>query len=329
MSTLPEASLLDVTSSKLHRSSDAANDSIRIELEAGLLSNPATISPKYLYDALGSKLFEAICMLPEYYPTRIEANIFAAHRQHIAQAVGQGSTLIDLGAGNCAKAVQLFPSLHPKRYVPIDISADFLKEALAPLRQRFPAIEMMGLGLDFSTSLEMPKTLPEEKRVFFYPGSSIGNFSPCEALAFLRRVHAACGPDGAILLGVDLIKNDAILNTAYDDALGVTAAFNLNVLRNVNNLLNTDFDARDWVHRAFFNTTHKRIEMHLQARQRVTVRWPDGHRHFDRGDGIHTESSYKYTAQSFRTLLMQSGFGNIQTWSDADNWFAVMYARAD
>ncbi len=303
------------------------HQTIRAELVAGLQAEPAFISPKFLYDALGSRLFEAICMLPEYYPTRVEADIFAQYQQDIAQAVGQGSTFIDLGAGNCAKAEQLFPAIKPRHYVAIDISSDFLSEALTPLRQRFPAIDMMGIGMDFSACLNMPDTTPPEKRVFFYPGSSIGNFSPIEAQAFLRRLHTACGPDGAVLIGVDLIKSDVILNAAYDDALGVTAAFNLNLLRNLNRLLDANFDAHDWVHRAFFNASHKRVEMHLQARRQVTVKWPGGSRHFDRGDDIHTENSYKYTPQSFSALLTHAGFDRIRLWTDPDNWFAVLYAQ--
>lgn len=328
MSTLP--GLIphdDATPSSPHTNGITDDQIIRAELAAGLLAEPAFISPKFLYDTLGSRLFEAICMLPEYYPTRVEAGILAQYKQAIAQTVGQGSTLIDLGAGNCAKAEQLFPVINPKHYVAIDISADFLNEALTPLRQRFPAISMTGLGMDFSTSLDMPKTTPQEKRVFFYPGSSIGNFSPAQALAFLRRLHEACGPEGAVLIGVDLIKSDIILNAAYDDALGITAAFNLNLLRNLNHLLGANFDAHDWVHRAFFNASHKRVEMHLQARRQVTVKWPGGGRHFDRGDDIHTENSYKYTPQSFSALLTNAGFDGIRVWTDPENWFAVLYAQ--
>ena len=216
------------------------------EISSGLLARDAWTSPKYLYDALGSKLFEAICALPEYYPTRTEAAIFARHGAEIAHAVGPGSTLIDLGAGNCAKAASLFPLLHPAQYVAVDISYDFLSESLSRLQQRFPHIEMTGLGLDFSSRLDLPDSVRDARRLFFYPGSSIGNFAPEQATAFLRRLRANADGDGGLLIGVDLIKDDAILDAAYDDALGVTAAFNLNMLRHVNGLIGADFDVRAW-----------------------------------------------------------------------------------
>ncbi|NMM36755.1 MAG: L-histidine N(alpha)-methyltransferase [Glaciimonas sp.] len=319
---------LRATGADLVHNSAATTEAIRVELRSGLMATPAFTSPKYLYNALGSRLFEAICLVPEYYPTRTEAAIFDENLAQIAQAVGPGSTLIDLGAGNCAKAVRLFPALLPRQYVPIDISADFLAQALAPIRQCFPTVEMTGIGLDFSSSLDLPATVRHEKRVFFYPGSSIGNFVPAQAAAFLGRIRAACGADGALLIGVDLIKDHAILDAAYDDALGVTAAFNLNLLHHLNGLLETDFAVQDWLHRAFYNPQQSRVEMHLEARQALTVRWPGGQRRFAQGERIHTENSYKYTPQSFAALLGAAGFDAIQTWTDDCGWFAVMHARA-
>lgn len=303
-------------------------DAVRAELSAGLLAPDASISPKYLYDALGSRLFEAICALPEYYPTRTEAAIFDQYMEQIAQSVGAGITLIDLGAGNCAKAARLFPVLQPAQYVPVDISVDFMREALAQVQQRFPQIEMTGLGMDFSAGLRLPASVRAARRVFFYAGSSIGNFSPQQALAFLRRMRAACAADGGLLIGVDLIKDKTILDAAYDDALGVTAAFNLNLLRHLNRLLGADCEVRDWQHRAFFNAGKSRIEMHLEARSDLVVRWPGGERSFAQGQRIHTENSYKYTPQAFCDLLAQAGFGAVRVWTDARGWFAVMHARA-
>jgi dimethylhistidine N-methyltransferase len=298
------------------------------ELAAGLIAERAAISPKFLYDALGSTLFEAICELPEYYPTRTEAAIFAQHGGDMARAAGRGATLIDLGAGNCAKAAGLFPLLQPAQYVAVDISADFVRDALSSLQQRFPQIAMQALGLDFSSALQLPDTVRSEQRLFFYPGSSIGNFTPEQALAFLQRVHGACGADGAILIGVDLTKDHAILDAAYDDALGVTAAFNLNILRHANTLLGSDFDVRQWRHEGFFNPALSRVEMHLIARSSQTVRWPGGSRHFTEGERIHTENSYKYRQADAAGLLERAGFSAIQVWTDPDQWFAVMYARA-
>jgi dimethylhistidine N-methyltransferase len=298
------------------------------DIVAGLSAPQAHTSPKYLYDSLGSRLFEAICELPEYYPTRTEAAIFARHGADIARRVGSGATLIDLGAGNCAKAASLFPLLQPKQYVPIDISRDFLNEAVSRLRQRFPDIAMNALALDLSGPFVLPAEVAAQRRVFFYPGSSIGNFAPHEAIAFLRRVRENATADGGLLIGVDLIKDAAVLDAAYDDAIGVTAAFNLNMLRHLNHLIGSDFDVRQWQHVAFFHAEESRIEMHLEARTALTVRWPGGERRFARGERIHTEDSYKYTPDSFADLLAQAGFTASDVWTDAAGWFAVMHARA-
>lgn len=303
-------------------------DAIRAELSAELLAPQAATSPKYLYDALGSKLFEAICELPEYYPTRTEAAIFDAHLADIARSTGRGSTLIDLGAGNCAKAARLFSVLQPAQYVPVDISVDFLKDAVDRLRQRFPLVKMTGVGLDFSTTLELPETVRRDKRLFFYPGSSIGNFAPEQAAALLGRLRDACRGDGGLLIGVDLLKDKPVLDAAYDDALGVTASFNLNLLLHLNTLLDADFDVRDWQHRGYFNEERGRIEMHLEARRDTVVTWQGGRRHFRQAERIHTESSYKYTRQSFLQILERAGFGTIRTWTDERGWFMVCHARA-
>jgi dimethylhistidine N-methyltransferase len=303
-------------------------DAIRAELSAGLLAPRAVTSPKHLYDALGSKLFEAICELPEYYPTRTEASIFAAHAADIAKAAGHGATLIDLGAGNCAKAARLFGALEPAHYVPVDISVDFLRDAVECLAQRHPGISMTAVGMDFSSTLELPQEIPADKRLFFYPGSSIGNFTPDEALALLRRMRQAGGVDSGLLIGIDLVKDKAVLDAAYDDAIGLTAAFNLNLLRHLNVLLGADFDPRDWQHRGFFNAEQSRIEMHLEARRAVDVRWPQGRRHFAEGERIHTENSYKYTRRGFMQLLEQAGYGEFRAWTDPHGWFLVCHAKA-
>jgi dimethylhistidine N-methyltransferase len=305
-----------------------ASANVLAELGSSLCAEHPWIAPKFLYDALGSKLFEAICELPEYYPTRTEAAIFQQHGADIARAVGPGTTLIDLGAGNCAKAAKLFPLLHPAQYVAIDISCDFLRESLERLQQRFSHIEMTALGLDFSSELQLPDSVRPEKRLFFYPGSSIGNFTPDEARAFLRRARAQCELDGGVLIGVDLIKDAATLDAAYADELGVTAAFNLNLLRHVNRLIGADFDVRQWRHHAFFNADEGRVEMHLEARDDLAVHWHGGERHFARGARIHTENSYKYRASAAAGLLEQSGFHAAHVWTDPAGWFAVIHAHA-
>lgn len=300
-------------------------------LLAGLKAPCAFTSPKYLYDALGSKLFEAICELPEYYPTRIEADIFKNHAREIAESVGSSATLIDLGAGNCAKAARLFPHLRPAQYVAVDISAKFLQDAIGRLQQRFPAIEMLALGMDFSKELLLPDEVRSNNRLLFYPGSSIGNFTPEEALAFLLQMKNVCTQDGeqggGVLIGVDLVKKKEILEAAYDDALGVTSSFNLNLLLHLNRLLGADFDVRAWRHRGFFNEKLNRIEMHLEAASAQVVHWRNGERYFQRGERIHTESSYKYTRRDFIALLTQAGFEDVMVWTDPQQWFMVCHAR--
>jgi dimethylhistidine N-methyltransferase len=318
--------MLTSCSVETHRPGASAH--IPDELHAGLAAREAWISPKFLYDELGSKLFEAICELPEYYPTRTEAGIFERFGAEIAHVAGPGTTLVDLGAGNCAKAATLFPLLQPRQYVAVDISTEFVAGAVERLQQRFPHIEMQAVGLDFSSELELPAGVRAEKRLFFYPGSSIGNFTPGEARGFLRRVRSQCGDDGALLIGIDLAKDAATLNAAYDDALGVTAAFNLNVLRHVNRLLGADFDIRGWRHAGFYDEEQGRVEMHLVARSEQRVRWQGGSRTFAAGESIHTENSYKYRQADCVRLLEESGFEATRMWTDQRRWFTVVHAQA-
>jgi dimethylhistidine N-methyltransferase len=301
------------------------------ELSQGLVAAAASVSPKYLYNALGSKLFEAITCLSEYYPTRTEAGIFEACHTQIAETLARNGIknpcLIDLGAGNCAKAMALIPHLLPRQYVPVDISVDFLKEAAAQVQNSFPALDIVGLGMDFSAGLALPDEVQAHERVFFYPGSSLGNFQPDQALKFLQHIaDPAQGKARGLLLGIDLVKDAATLEAAYDDALGVTAAFNKNLLLNVNDLLQADFDVRQWRHVALFNAEQSRIEMHLEATHDLAVHWPGHRRRFRAGERIHTESSYKYTPKRMTAMLKQAGFRQVKHWSDAEHRFAVFLA---
>lgn len=310
------------------------------ELIAGLLQTPARIAPKFFYDALGSRLFDAITELPEYYPTRTEAAVFAQHGADMAHHVPEGAVLVDLGAGSCAKASRLFPVLQPTAYVPVDISVEYLRDTLAALQQRHPDLPMLGLGMDFSTRFMLgpdattwlsERALAQQPRVVFYPGSSIGNFLPDEALALLCQAHAVCeagGDGGGLLIGVDRVKPRAVLEPAYDDALGVTAAFNRNLLRHVNRLIGADFAPAAWQHVGLYNADESRIEMHLQAIGPQTVRWSDGARTFHDGERLHTENSYKWQPEDFASLLREAGFGQPRHWTDANSWFSVFWAPA-
>jgi dimethylhistidine N-methyltransferase len=299
----------------------------RVALVAGLRATPARIPPKYFYDALGCALFGAICELPEYYPTRTERAIFDACRDEIVQAIGRGGQFVDLGAGDCAKGASWLPFVAAKRFVAVDIAAGTIDRALARLAPEFPGVQMLGVITDFTLGLELRADLVDLPAKFFYPGSSIGNFTPDEALGFLRAIHRHCVvPGSGLLIGVDTKKDKARLDAAYDDPLGVTAAFNRNVLNHVNRVLGSDFAPGAWAHRGVYNAEAGRIEMHLEAisAQRVTV---DGNvRTFAAGERIHTENSYKYAPADFAALLTQAGFGRVRCWQDARGDFAVFHA---
>jgi dimethylhistidine N-methyltransferase len=299
----------------------------QLELHEGLVARHAHIDPKFLYDALGSALFTAITQLPEYYPTRCESEIFQRHGADIARHVGPVLSMIDLGAGDCVKAERLFPSLRPRHYVPIDISADYLQAAVRRLQLSYPDLQITAIGQDFTHALALPASVPAEQRLCFYPGSSIGNLSPADAHAMLRRIRGQCA-GGGLLVGVDRVKPKQVLEPAYDDALHLTAAFNLNLLRHVNSVLDADFDVDDWRHVALFNSADSRIEMHLEALRAVRVAWPGGARAFGAGERIHTENSYKFTPQAFADLLQSAGYRDVAHWSDSRGWFSIFSARA-
>ncbi len=313
------------------RDDDATDD--RRRLAADLLREAACIAPKYFYDPLGASLFEAITRLPEYYLTRVEAAIVATRGADIAACIradlgaSAAITLVDLGAGNCDKAPAWIDALHARRYAAVDIAIDGLAMALERLQRQFAAVELLGIGCDFSAQLRLPDALGGGPRVMLYPGSSIGNFAPAAAVRFLAQVRAAC-PGGGLLIGVDLRKAPAVTTAAYNDALGVTAAFNRNVLLHVNRLLAADFDLRDWAHEAFFDPAQSRIEMHLRALRDCAVHWRGGARRFAAGARIHTENSYKWDADEFAQLLVQAGWRAPRRWTDADRYFAIYWARA-
>jgi L-histidine Nalpha-methyltransferase len=241
--------------------------------------------------------------------------------------------MVDLGAGSCAKAAGLFGALKPSQYIALDISVNYLRSVLAALSEQHPSISMAGVGMDFSSTLDLPADLLAEAArhpiIGFYPGSSIGNFAPDDALAFLQRVQRLCAqgqPGGGLLIGVDLVKPMDILEPAYDDPLGVTGAFNLNMLRHINKLIGSDFDVRDWQHVAFFNTAQSRIKMHVQAKRDLRVTWGKQQRVFKAGERIHTENSYKWTVDNFSALLTAAGFTSTQAWTDERGYFAVLWA---
>lgn len=311
---------------------DGSARRLRQDALAGLLQPQAAIAPKFFYDGLGSRLFDAITELEAYYLTRTEAAVFAAHGAAMARAAhavtGPHPAMVDLGAGNCAKAARLFGLVEPRAYVAVDISVDYLQQSLRALQREHPALDISGVGMDFSERLALPQGLPgvgEGPRLLFYPGSSIGNFAPPQALALLADMHRAAR-GGAVWIGVDLLKSPQVLQAAYDDDLGVTAAFNLNALRHLNAVAGTDFRLRQWQHVALFNEASSRIEMHLQAREDLVVTWVGGQRAFSAGERIHTENSYKWSPERFSQMLREAGFTQVQRWSDAQDAFGVFLA---
>lgn len=303
----------------------------RQQLLHGLLQPNAHIDSKYFYDDRGCELFTAICRLDEYYPTRTEAQIFAEHRAAIAAQLPKHMQWIDLGCGDCSKTQKWLCSITPARVIGVDIAGEFLQSSLAKVAEEHPQLECIGVVTDFTQHLDMHDLLAERPTaapVFFYPGSSIGNFEPRAAIRFLRRIRAHCGEHGRLLIGADLLKPRSVLEAAYDDASGVTAEFNLNVLNVVNHELDADFEPQHFRHFAYFNEAYRRIEMHLVSRQSHRVDL-GGHasRRFSADEHILTEYSHKYSPDEFRALLAASGLRCSQYWTDPQDWFGVFLAE--
>jgi dimethylhistidine N-methyltransferase len=291
------------------------------EVRTGFARTPRQLSPKWFYDALGSKLFEAITLLPEYYPTRTELALFDAHADAMAQAAGRGRVLVELGSGSADKVRRVLPALAPAAYIAVDVSRDALLAATAVLASEHPSLPIYAVCQDFAAGLALPTALPAAPRLVFYPGSSIGNFTPDAAVALLAPLAR---PGDALLIGVDLVKDTARLEAAYDDPTGVTAAFNLNVLARMNRELGADFDLRRWRHVARFDPVASRIEMHLESRVDQQVAVAGTRVAFAAGERIHTENSYKYREPDFVALAARAGWRHVRSWVDADRAFAEL-----
>jgi dimethylhistidine N-methyltransferase len=295
---------------------------------AGLTATPATLAPKYFYDELGCALYGAICRLPEYYPTRTEAALFRDCRADIAAALGSGRQFVDLGSGDCCKALAWLPLVNPSRYIAVDIAEAEIHRALTGMARDFPDLDLVGVVTDFSRHLDLEGVLDAGPATFFYPGSSIGNFTPEGAVALLRQVRGYCAPraGSGLLIGVDAKKDPAVLDAAYDDALGVTAAFNRNALLHLNRRFGFDFALDGYVHRGFYNPGEGRIEMHLEALRDQVVRLGGRARQFRKGERIHTENSYKYHASEFEAMLRDAGFASVRRWESPDAGYFAFYA---
>jgi dimethylhistidine N-methyltransferase len=284
---------------------------------AGLTAKPKRLPPKYFYDAAGSALFERITRLPEYYPTRSELDVLGNDAPAIAARFPPGCALVEFGSGSSRKArILLGAAASVAAYVPVDISGEYLQQDVAQVRRDFPHLAVHPVVADFTALTELPPEVASLPRVGFFPGSTIGNFEPHEAARFLRHAGRMLGVGSVFVIGVDLAKAPDILYRAYNDAEGVTAKFNLNLLGRINRELGADFDLAAFEHHAFYNTERNRIEMHLASTKRQKVRLCGTTIEFRAGETIHTENSYKYTIESFQALAHGSGWSPLKTWTD-------------
>ncbi|HEV6965739.1 L-histidine N(alpha)-methyltransferase [Roseateles sp.] len=307
----------------------AENQQFAADLHAALSRAPKAISPKYFYDETGSRLFERICELPEYYPTRTELALLRTHAADMAAQFGGGVQLVEYGAGALLKVRLLLDALPREtvQFVPVDISGPHLLAACDGLAGDYPGLAIQPLVADFTRPHTLPPCPRGSRRVGFFPGSSIGNFTPAEADAFLRLAAAELA-GGGLLIGIDLVKDEAVLHAAYNDAAGVTAAFNMNLLDRAARELGAEFPRDGFEHLAFYNPAYRRIEMHLRATRALDLQLGGEIYAFHEGETLHTEHSHKYTVSGFQAMAARAGFRPGKVWIDANRWFAVLWLEA-
>ena len=308
---------------------DPQTSAFALDALQGLTQTPKSLSPKYFYDATGSALFEQITLLPEYYPTRTELGILRDRGGEIAKLIPKGAALVEFGAGATTKVRLLLKRCAFAAYVPVDISGEFLGDQAKGLRRDFPDLAVHPVTADFTQGFELPQEVRDLPKVGFFPGSTIGNFEPEEASRFLRRAADILGQGSLMILGFDLEKEETVLFDAYNDAAGVTAKFNLNLLVRMNRELGANFDVSSFTHRAHYNRALHRIEMHLYSRKAQKVRLCGRTVPFAAGESIHTETSYKYSIPRFDALARGSGWRRDTSWTDAKRMFSVHVLRAD
>jgi len=300
------------------------------DVHDGLSRSPKFLPCKYFYDERGSELFARICELDAYYPTRTELAIMRCHAGEMAALIGRHARLVELGSGDSTKTRLLLDRVVDlEAYVPIDISAEYLARAASNLRRAYPHVPILPVSLDYSRPFELPRSVRANRTVVYFPGSTIGNFTPAEARKFLKIIEAAAGPRGGLLIGVDLKKEPAVLHAAYNDPEGVTAAFNLNLLVRINRELGGDFDLDQFRHEAFYDAGQGRIEMRLVSLARQIVRIGGASYAFAREEPITTEYSYKYDLGEFEKLAAQAGFALRRSWTDENRFFGVQYYAVD
>jgi dimethylhistidine N-methyltransferase len=303
-----------------------ARDDFRSQVVRGLGQTRKQLPCKFFYDQRGSQLFDQICELPEYYPTRTELGIMTHHAAEMAQAIGPGCRIVEYGSGSSTKTrLLLDPLREPAGYVPLDISREHLLEAARRLESRYPALRIQPVCADYTSRFMLPELPGAERTVIYFPGSTIGNFEPHDARAFLISAGRQAGPGGGLLIGVDLKKDPHALHSAYNDAAGITAQFNLNLLARINRELDGEFELDQFAHYAFYNPRLGRIEMHLVSRTAQTARIGACRFDFHEGETIFTESSYKYTLDGFSSLAAASGWRVEKTWLDDQRLFSIQY----
>jgi L-histidine Nalpha-methyltransferase len=306
-----------------------ADPAFRADVLAGLAAPIPAIPARWLYDRRGSELFEEITRLPEYYPTRTEAALLERYSGEIAARLGTGEAVVEFGSGSSAKTPILLRAIRPSAYVPVDISGDFLRESAAALQAEFPDLPIHPVEADFTRSFDLPAEIAAAPKLGFFPGSTIGNFVARSAVDFLRAMKETLGEGSKLVIGMDRIKPVDVLLRAYDDAAGVTAAFDLNLLHRINAELDGDVPVDAFRHRAIWNDEMSRIEMHLEALRDVAFTVAGASFAMKAGETIHTENSHKYGHRDSRLLLRAAGWGVVAEWTDEESWFSILLAEAE
>jgi dimethylhistidine N-methyltransferase len=306
-----------------------ADPAFRADVLAGLAAPIPAVPARWLYDRRGSELFEKITRLAEYYPTRTETALLERHSGDIAARLGTGEAVVEFGSGSSAKTPILLRAVRPSAYVPIDISGDFLRESAEALQAEFPNLPIHPLEADFMRRLDLPPEILAAPKLGFFPGSTIGNLVPRTAVDLLRAMKETLGEGSRLVIGMDRIKDTGVLLRAYDDAAGVTAAFNLNLLRRINGELDGNIPVDAFRHRAIWNDEMSRIEMHLEAVRDAGFTVAGRSFSFRAGETIHTENSHKYGHRDSRLLLRAAGWGVIAEWTDDQQWFSIILAEAE
>ena len=307
----------------------AADPGFRADVLAGLAAPIRAVPARWLYDRRGSELFEEITRLPEYYPTRTETALLERYSGEIASMLGTGEAVVEFGSGSSAKTPILLRAIRPAAYVPIDISGDFLRESAEALKAEFPGLAVYPLEADFMRRLDLPAEIANAPKLGFFPGSTIGNLVARTAVDLLRAMKETLGEGSRLVIGMDRIKDVAVLNRAYDDAAGVTAQFNLNLLHRINVELDGTIDISAFRHRAIWNDEMSRIEMHVEAVRDVAFTVSGAHFAMKAGETIHTENSHKYGHRDSRLMLRAAGWGVVQEWTDERQWFSIILAEAE